>query len=240
MSWFLASVRSSAEARVALGEGVDVLDLKEPSEGALGAVSAAVAAQVVKLVAGRVPVSATVGDLGGRDPRLPLRAASLLAAGVDVLKVGLFDQHALSAIESLATTHGDVPIVPVAFAEMLWRSLPLADFAAAGVELLMLDTREKRRGSLLQQLDISQLQGLADAAQAHGMRLGLAGSLALTDLPRVLALEPALVGLRGALCAGSREATLSAALVAAARAAIPREARPASENSRRRAHDILA
>jgi uncharacterized protein (UPF0264 family) len=47
----LASVRSLDEARIVLAAGVDVIDLKEPSAGALGAVSPEVARDVMDLVA---------------------------------------------------------------------------------------------------------------------------------------------------------------------------------------------
>ncbi|MGH7006176.1 MAG: (5-formylfuran-3-yl)methyl phosphate synthase, partial [Alphaproteobacteria bacterium] len=39
MTGFLASVQSIAEARTAFQEGADIIDLKAPSRGALGAVS---------------------------------------------------------------------------------------------------------------------------------------------------------------------------------------------------------
>ena len=58
----LASVRSLAEARLALAGEVDVIDLKEPSAGALGAVPLDVARDVAGLQP-RPVVSATIGDV---------------------------------------------------------------------------------------------------------------------------------------------------------------------------------
>jgi uncharacterized protein (UPF0264 family) len=234
----LASVRSPEEARICLDAGVDLIDLKEPGAGALGAVAPAVARAVVGLVAGRVPVSATVGDLGGRDPRLPAIATALVEAGVDILKVGCFDAHAVEALESLARRHPGLALVPVAFAEDPWRALPLARFAAAGVRLLMIDTRLKRAGSLLTRLARDELSALRAASDSAGLQLGLAGGLALDDLPSVLGLGPAVVGLRGALCEGRRTGRLSSACVVAARAAVPRQA-PA-DGQRRWRHDFVA
>ena len=46
----LISVRCPEEARVSLLHAIDVLDLKEPLEGALGAVSEAVIEKVLQLV----------------------------------------------------------------------------------------------------------------------------------------------------------------------------------------------
>ena len=39
MTGLLVSVRSASEARVALAAGVDVIDVKEPNRGSLGAAS---------------------------------------------------------------------------------------------------------------------------------------------------------------------------------------------------------
>jgi dihydroneopterin aldolase len=63
MTLFLASVRDAAEAEMALACGADIIDLKDPSQGALGAVSLDAIASTVRCVAGRAPVSATIGDL---------------------------------------------------------------------------------------------------------------------------------------------------------------------------------
>ena len=63
MTRLLVSVRSADEARTALAAGVDLIDVKEPARGSLGAASPGVVADVVGAVAGRVPVSAALGEL---------------------------------------------------------------------------------------------------------------------------------------------------------------------------------
>src|SRR5437763_1899892 len=54
------SVRSAAEAESALAGGADLIDVKEPSRGPLGAADAAVIRDVITAVAGRRPVSAAL------------------------------------------------------------------------------------------------------------------------------------------------------------------------------------
>jgi len=90
MTLFLASVRDPAEAELALGAGADIVDLKDPGEGALGALSPDAIADCVSLVAGRAPVSATIGDrpLEGEAVRAAVLATAAL--GVDYIKLGLF------------------------------------------------------------------------------------------------------------------------------------------------------
>ena len=59
----LVSVRDISEAADALSAGADLIDLKEPKRGPLGAVDVTVMSQVVSFVAGRVPVSVALGEL---------------------------------------------------------------------------------------------------------------------------------------------------------------------------------
>src|SRR5262245_15095651 len=58
----LVSVRSSAEAATALAAGADIIDVKEPTGGALGMADAQTIADVVATVAGRTPVSVALGE----------------------------------------------------------------------------------------------------------------------------------------------------------------------------------
>jgi (5-formylfuran-3-yl)methyl phosphate synthase len=53
MSGFLASVRSAEEALLALAGDADIVDVKEPSSGALGRVDSVVLAGIVRTLADR-------------------------------------------------------------------------------------------------------------------------------------------------------------------------------------------
>src|SRR4029077_9754602 len=62
-SGLLVSVRSAAEAREALSGGADVIDVKDPSHGPLGMARQGVIDEVLSVVAGKVHVSAALGEL---------------------------------------------------------------------------------------------------------------------------------------------------------------------------------
>ncbi len=82
MPKLLVSVRSAAEAQQAFFGGADLIDVKEPDRGPLGAADADVIAEVARFVAGRRPTSAALGELvEGR--RLPT------ALGLSFAKLGL-------------------------------------------------------------------------------------------------------------------------------------------------------
>ena len=60
MTLMLASVRSQEEAEIALAQGADIIDCKEPSHGALAALALSSVYDIVQSVKGRRPVSAVV------------------------------------------------------------------------------------------------------------------------------------------------------------------------------------
>jgi len=69
MTRLLVSVRDAAEARTAVEAGADLIDVKEPARGPLGAADVEVVERVVAEVAGRLPLSAALGELLAWRPR---------------------------------------------------------------------------------------------------------------------------------------------------------------------------
>lgn len=222
----LASVRSVEEAALALAGGADVIDMKEPAAGALGAVTADTARAVVRRVAGKVLVSATIGDLPGRLDLVGPAVAAMFAAGVDVVKVGFFDRTdrraILDGITRVAEREGRT-VVAVLFADREVDVLPaLAMLREYGLPGVILDTADKRRGSLRQIVTDAALGAIVRAAHGAGLWIGLAGSLAADDIDPLLRLRPDYLGFRTALCAeGRRETALDPQRFARIRARIP-------------------
>jgi (5-formylfuran-3-yl)methyl phosphate synthase len=206
MTGLLASVTSVSEARIALAGGADIIDVKDPAQGALGAADPAVIAAVVREVAGHRAVSATVGDLPLDADRIAAAVARTAATGVHYVKVGVFGRELpRSVLEALAAYAADgVRIVAVLFADRSPDLNIAARVANAGLAGVMLDTADKRAGSLRDVLTDGGLQTFVSAARGSGLLTGLAGSLRLDDIPSLLALAPDYLGFRGALCAGQR------------------------------------
>jgi len=219
----LASVLDATEAVLAVEAGADIVDLKDPGRGALGAVAPEALAQALAAVAGRRPVSATVGDLPMRPDLLAREAARTAAAGVDYVKLGLLPGPGLAeCISALGGLAGEARLVAVLFADRWpYPGAPEA-LARAGFAGVMVDTADKSAGGLRRHLDEAALRAFLREAAASGLFGGLAGSLARADIPALLALGPDVLGFRGALCAGgSRTAGLDPAALRAVRAAIP-------------------
>ena len=103
---FLASVTSEVEAQTCVALGADIIDAKNPVTGALGALPAARVRAIFESVSGRVPVSATIGDLP-TDPELVSTAVRATAAtGIDIVKIGFWPggdgQATLQRLSNLA------------------------------------------------------------------------------------------------------------------------------------------
>ena len=99
---FLASVTNAAEAEMAFRGGAGIIDGKDPATGALGALDAGAVRDIVEVISGRVPVSATIGDLHAEADLMVPAAAAMSATGVDIVKIGFFgDEDPQRAIVAL-------------------------------------------------------------------------------------------------------------------------------------------
>ncbi|WP_082529388.1 (5-formylfuran-3-yl)methyl phosphate synthase [Aurantimonas sp. Leaf443] len=216
----LASVRDAAEARIVVEGGADIVDLKDPDKGALGAVSPQVLAEVIAAVGGERPVSAVAGDL-------PMESEAVLSAvdglkAAHFVKVGLFPATRaarLAVVEALAPAARQTRLVAVLFADGAFDPTLLPDLAKAGFAGAMIDTIGKGRGDdgrprgLLAHLALPELAAFVEEARALGLMTGLAGSLEAPDVSRLSAAAPDYLGFRGALTAGGRADPVSLAAV---------------------------
>ena len=224
MTAMLASVRTLDEALFALEAGADFIDLKEPSQGALGALDHASVRVCVKAIGGRRPVSATIGDIVSMDPREMTAAVERMAAtGVDYIKIGFFvHPRTFDCAAALVALARKTRLVAVMFADELY-DLELVDaLANAGFAGAMLDTAHKTGKTLCDWRKDGELREFVNRARGHGFLTGLAGSLRREDIAPLLAIEPDYLGFRGALCSGSnRDQHFDAAAFTRIRRAIP-------------------
>jgi (5-formylfuran-3-yl)methyl phosphate synthase len=201
----LASVATQGEVAQALALGADLIDLKDPGRGALGAWPLDAIPAVVRLVGGRKPVSATIGDLPMRPMLLAEAAERTAGTGIDIVKVGFFPGgDRAGCIEALGgLARRGVQLVAVLFADRE-RDLSLVPaLAAAGFHGVMLDTADKRAGGLRDHLDDAELDRFVRLGRRSGLLTGLAGSLGLDDVAPLAVLRPDYLGFRGALCRGA-------------------------------------
>lgn len=215
----LVSVRDADEAELAALAGADLVDAKDPDRGALGALSPDLVRAIVARVGGRAFTSAVAGE--------PVDAESLLASvaaiadtGVDYVKVALptgLKDDALAEVAALAPGR----LIAVYFAERAIPADAVARLSRAGFVGAMIDTAAKDGRRLTDHLPLPALSAFAATCRAHQLFSGLAGSLALKDVPVLAGTGAHYLGFRGGLCVGhDRRAGLDPDRVAAALSAL--------------------
>lgn len=201
MTAFLASVTSVEEAQIVLDAGADIIDLKNPEKGALGALPLATVREIVSFVDGRKPVSATIGDLP-MQPTLLLNAAREMAeTGVDIVKIGFFGiQLHTDCIHALGQLTPNIKLVAVMFADLGFQTNTVEYLDEAGFYGVMLDTATKNGPSLRDLCTAEQLGSFVRQAHEFSLLSGLAGALRIHDISELLIHQPNYLGFRGALC----------------------------------------
>ena len=227
MTLFLASVTGTEEAEIAVARGADIIDLKDPAKGALGALSEREVRSAVAGIAGKRPVSAVIGDLPMQREAILSAATAMAGTGIDFVKVGLFpDPTRAECIRALHSLARKTKIIGVMFADLGPDPALIPTMADAGFAGAMLDTARKDGRRLLDHMDLPALREFVAACRSHGIMAGLAGSLETPDVPRLLLLQPDVLGFRTALCADrNRTAPIDAACVEMVRELIPLDER---------------
>jgi len=216
---FLASVTNAGEAEIAMEGGADIIDCKDPVAGALGALDTETVKKIVARVDGRLPVSATIGDLPPDADVLVKAASDIAATGVDVVKVGFFGERdprpAILALGQDLADATELVAVLMADQEPDFSLLPV--LAAAGFAGVMLDTANKSAGRLTSVLSIARLTEFVRLARDNRLFVGLAGSLKESDIAVLTKLDPDMLGFRGALCSAGRQSAIEIDRVSAIR-----------------------
>ncbi|MDO9423814.1 MAG: (5-formylfuran-3-yl)methyl phosphate synthase [Methylobacter sp.] len=201
MTGMLASVNSVEEALLALSANVDIIDLKQPALGALGALETDIVKNIVVAINGRCPISATVGDLP-MQPEIVYQAVTEMAeTGVDYIKIGFFPGGDWQrTLKKLATFPRTMNLIAVLFADTQPDIAIIDAIKNAGFKGVMLDTMNKTNGSLTQAMAKADIAQFVRLAKDRSMLCGLAGSLRLNDIAELIPCQPDYLGFRGALC----------------------------------------
>ena len=211
MTGLLVSVRSALEARLAYQGGADIIDIKEPHLGSLGAATSKVWCEVYDAMNQRVPVSVALGEVWEDHvarPTRPFAFAKIGLAGCQQ-RLGWQREWMLRMQELDPATDR----VAVAYADWRLANSPPPDdvlgFAVeAGCVALLVDTYQKSSGDLFSSLGDRTLQNLLQQARRQRLMTVLAGSLRGHSYDAALALQPDYVAVRGAACATERTARI--------------------------------
>jgi len=222
----LVSVRSADEARIALASGADVIDVKEPNRGPLGAADVDVVADVVTAVGDRVPISVAASEL--------LDGQRIVAEteGIALAKIGLAGCRSCADWPArwraaIAAWPASVRPAAVVYADGNYANSPppddvLAAAIASGCPALLVDTWDKSRGTLFDHWPAQDVGRFCRQVRAAKIAVALAGSLHGESLEAAVACRPNVIAVRGAVCDGGRSGAVSDARVRTVLAALGR------------------
>ena len=213
----LVSVVNEREVAPAVEGGADIIDVKNPAEGALGANFPHIIREVRRVTPPGLEVSATVGDVPNLPGTISLAALGAAVCGVQYVKVGLYGTQTprdsvflLREVCRAVRAHApSVQIIAAAYADAhkvgALPPLVLPEVAAeAGADGCLLDTAVKGAGTLFSNLDDDRLHEFTARSREAGLLCGLAGSLGAGDIPHACRFGADLIGVRTAACRGGR------------------------------------
>jgi (5-formylfuran-3-yl)methyl phosphate synthase len=221
----MISVVSAAEAREALQGGAEILDIKNPAEGSLGAQPPGLIKEISKLFSAEAEISAAIGDMPNLPGTAALAALGAATCGAHYVKVGLHGSYteadAVTLLREvrLAVREFNISVIAALFADYRQAGtlnpecLPRIA-AVAGVNGCLLDTAIKDGHNLFDFIEPQALRRLGVRTHAAGLLFALAGALRERDLPLAAELGADVVGIRTAACRGNkRNGPLEAARV---------------------------
>ncbi|VVB86063.1 (5-formylfuran-3-yl)methyl phosphate synthase [uncultured archaeon] len=221
----LVSPINVEEADIARLGGADIIDVKNPREGSLGA-NFPWMIKAVKKAAGAVPVSATIGDFNYYAGTASLAALGSAVSGAEDFKVGLYDIQTkeqatdmlVNIVRSVKDYDKNKKVVASGYSDHR-RINSISPFelpaigAKAGVDVVMMDTGIKDGRSTFEFLTEQELTGFVESAQSHGLKTAIAGTIKFEDIPVLKRISPDIIGVRGCVCGGNRNSAIRRELV---------------------------
>jgi len=217
----LVSPRDVEEAK--RSSAADIIDVKRPAEGSLGANFPWVI-RAVRDLSGK-PVSAAIGDFDFKPGGAALAAYGAAHAGADYIKIGLMfdgseraEEVIVAVVKAVKDEFPEKYVVIAAYSDYVRLGTispcamsPIA--AAAGADVAMVDTGMKDGKSTFDFMNEESLREFTVLNREGGMQTALAGSLQFEDLPSLRRINPDIIGVRGMVCGGNRNATIQEDLV---------------------------
>ena len=217
----LVSPASIEEAKMALA--ADIVDVKRPEEGSLGASFPWIIRAIKNLT--HKPVSAAIGDFEYKPGGAALTALGAATAGADYIKFGLMfegkeeaGEMIRSVVRAVKDSYPEKYVVVAAYSD--WKRLdtispfdlvPVA--AEAGADVTMVDTGIKDGRSTFEFMNAAELTRFTALNRDLGVKTAIAGSLKFEDMNILKEINPDIIGVRGMVCGGDRRAAVREELV---------------------------
>ncbi|MEU8603702.1 (5-formylfuran-3-yl)methyl phosphate synthase [Streptomyces parvulus] len=196
-------------------EHLDIVDVKKPDEGSLGANFPWVIREIRAAIPADKPLSATVGDVPYKPGTVAQAALGAVVSGATYIKVGLYGcstpEQAVDVMRGVVRAvkdhRPDAFVVASGYADAhrigCVNPLALPDIARrSGSDAAMLDTAVKDGTRLFDHLPPDVCGEFVRRAHDAGLLAALAGSVKTGDLGDLARIGTDIVGVRGAVCEG--------------------------------------
>lgn len=225
----LVSAINLDEAKAAWEGGADILDVKNPKEGSLGANFPWIIREISDYADNKIIVSTTIGDVPYKPATVSLAALGAAYSGSNYIKVGLYGpenyDEAMDIMSNVVKTIKEyddtITVVACGYADAYkigsieYDMIPKVAHDS-GCDLAMLDTYIKDGHRLTDHLNQDQLAQFTKAAHDYNLKVALAGSVNANDIEMLKEVDCDIMGVRGCVCIGGdrNKGTISADLVA--------------------------
>ncbi|MHA1820838.1 MAG: (5-formylfuran-3-yl)methyl phosphate synthase [Promethearchaeota archaeon] len=226
----LISPRSYDEIIETLKGVPDIIDIKNPAEGSLGAnfpwIIRSAKEELLKKIKengvseentikyDHVKVSAAIGDFPNLPGTASLAALGAAYAGADYIKVGLKGTPNIDAAIELSSSivkavkefDSKKNVVIAGYADQIAEKLPIRPLdipliaEKSGADVAMLDTFNKNGTSIFDHLSIDDLKEFIADAHARNLKVAIAGALNFSHIPLIKQLNPDIIGVRSMVC----------------------------------------
>lgn len=210
----LVSPTSVQEALECVKAQVDIIDVKNPLEGSLGANFPWIIREIREVVPENIPISATIGDVPFKPGTVALATLGASQAGASFVKVGLYGaktfDEAIKVMKAVTRTvdefHLPVSVVAAGYAEGIAIKSVAPSYlpviaSETSCDYVMIDTYDKSKGkTIFDILSFNILENFIQQAKDLELGTALGGSIQLEHLPIIKRLQPDIIGIRGAVC----------------------------------------
>jgi len=208
----MVSVTNPDEAVEAVKGGADIIDVKNPAEGALGANLPWITRRIIQC-AGGCEVSATIGDMPNLPGTASLAALAAALLKVDYVKIGMLGPRNVEEAKILTGT-----VVRTMNEFKLGAKVVIAGFAdyekqgcvdpmllpkvarEADAWGVLIDIREKSGRNLFDYYALDEIKKYVQESHKLGLKTALAGSLGKEDMQRIILTGADIMGARRKVC----------------------------------------
>lgn len=196
-------------------EYLDVVDVKNPKEGSLGANFPWMIRAIRDSVPSSKVVSATIGDVPFKPGTVAQAALGAVVSGAEYIKVGLFGCSTVEqgievmkgVVRAVKDYNPNALVVASGYADAYRigsvNPLSLPYIAQeSGCDVAMVDTAIKDGTGLFDHMSPEVCKEFVEKSRSYGILSALAGSVKKNSLPILAKINPDIIGVRGAVCSG--------------------------------------